>query len=82
MSTRTIAVDSAVYRRLAAAKREGESFSKLIDRLLAEVGNAHTTNDILRRLAHSPALSPEDAEVFLQVVAENRSDFTSACDRS
>ena len=73
MSTKTIAVDSQVYARLAAAKKEGESFSKAIDRLLAEVGDAHTGSDILRALGEVVPLSEEDAAVMLAVVEENRS---------
>jgi len=72
MSTKTIAVDSQVYARLAAAKKEGESFSKAIDRLLAEVGDAHTGSDILRGLAELAPLSDAEAETFLAVVAEDR----------
>lgn len=47
MSTKTIAVDSRVYERLAAARREGESFSKAIDRLLQEAAAFHTGGAIL-----------------------------------
>jgi len=36
MSTKTIAVEASVYERLANAKRPSESFTKVIDRLLAE----------------------------------------------
>jgi len=72
MSTKTIAVDARVYDRLAAMKREGESFSKLIDRLLTEVRAAHTGRDILRGLEASSPLSREDAETFLEIVAQNR----------
>jgi predicted CopG family antitoxin len=72
MSTKTIAVDSGVYERLAAAKREGESFSRVIDRLLTTASSAHTGKDILTELAGLPLLSPEDAETFLSIVAENR----------
>ena len=72
MSTKTIAVDSRVYERLSGVKREGESFSKVIDRLISEVGYAHTGGDILRRLATLPPLSEADSEVFLKVIAENR----------
>ena len=72
MSTKTIAVDSGVYARLASAKREGESFSRAIDRLLSEVGAAHTGGEILRGLAALTPLSEADAQVFLDVVAENR----------
>ena len=74
MSTKTIAVDSRVYERLASVKREGESFSKVIDRLITEVGTAHTGGHILLALTELPALSVEDSEAFMQVVDENRRD--------
>jgi predicted CopG family antitoxin len=72
MSTKTIAVDSRVYIRLAAAKREGESFSKAISRLLDTVGRAHTGEQILRELDDLPDLSYDDGETMLSAVAENR----------
>jgi len=72
MSTKTIAVDSRVYERLAAVKKVGESFSKAIDRLLREVRSAHTGGDVLRGLETVPPLSREEADVFLDVVEENR----------
>jgi predicted CopG family antitoxin len=72
MSTKTIAVDSRVYDKLAAEKRDGESFSRTIDRLIEEVGAAHTGRDIIRGLAGLPVLDDKDAEVMLAVVAENR----------
>lgn len=72
MSTKTIAIDSQVYARLAARKREGESFTRLLDRLLTEAAAAHSGSDILRGLATIPPLSPEDSRTFLKVVAENR----------
>ena len=72
MSTRTIAVDSQVYEQLAEAKREGESFSKAIDRLIREVGAAHMGRDVLRALEEIVLLLEEDAAVMLAVVEENR----------
>lgn len=72
MSTKTVALESSIYRRLAALKRDGESFSKVIDRLLSEVADAHTGRDILRSLGGLSRLTDEDAERFLAVVAENR----------
>lgn len=72
MSTKTIAVNTRVYDRLAAVKRRDESFSRVIDRLLTEVGAAHSGSDILRGLATVASLSRQDAESFLEVVAENR----------
>lgn len=72
MSTKTIAVDTRVYERLAAAKKEGESFSKAIDRLLAQSESASTGGDVLRGLDALPSLSAADSRVFMKVVAENR----------
>ena len=76
MSSKTIAVDTRVYEKLAGIKREGESFSKAIDRLIDQVGAAHTGRDILRGLASVEPLSYGDAEVMLSVVAENRDNET------
>jgi predicted CopG family antitoxin len=76
MSTKTIAVESQVYDRLARAKREGESFSKTIDRLLRQVGAAHTGRDILRAVEQVPPLPAEDAAVMLVVGEENRASET------
>ncbi len=72
MSTKTIALESSIYGRLAELKRDGESFSKVIDRLLSEVADAHTGRDILRSLEGFSCLTKSDAERFLAVVAENR----------
>jgi len=72
MSTKTIAVDSRVYERLAGEKKDGESFSKAIDRLLEEVSGAHTGRHILCGLGEILALPEQDAEAMLAVVRENR----------
>ena len=37
MATKTIGITEPVYNRLRAHKREGESFTELIDRLLDEI---------------------------------------------
>lgn len=76
MSTKTIAVESGVYERLADVKREGESFSKLIGRLLEQIGAAHTGRDILCGLREFSALAEADAEVMLTVVRESRETET------
>lgn len=72
MSTKTIALESSIYGRLAALKRDGESFSKVIDRLLAEVAEAHTGRDILRSLRAFSPLTESDAERYLAIIAEDR----------
>jgi len=76
MSSKTIAVDTRVYEKLAGVKREGESFSKAIDRLIDQVGAAHTGRDILQELSGVMPLSSDDAQVMLSVVAENRENET------
>ncbi len=76
MSSKTIAVDTRVYEKLAGVKREGESFSKAIDRLIDHVGQAHTGRDILSGLETVPQLSNDDAQVMLAKVAENRENET------
>jgi predicted CopG family antitoxin len=72
MSIKTIALDSRVYERLARVKEEGESFSKVVDRLLTEVESAHTGTDVLRGLASMPAISDAESKALLEVVAQNR----------
>jgi len=73
MSTKTIAVDARVYRKLAGLKQESESFSRLLDRLAEKVARDHTGNDILRRLGHGPpTLTAAEAEAMGSVVEQNR----------
>ncbi|MBI4704858.1 MAG: antitoxin VapB family protein [Deltaproteobacteria bacterium] len=73
MSTKTIAVDSRVYERLARLKGRSESFSKLLDRLAREVSTAHTGAGILAQLGHAPPpLDDEEARLMLAVSEGNR----------
>ena len=72
MSTKTIALESSIYQRLAALKGDGESFSKVIARLLSEVADAHTGRDILRSLGGFSPLTEGDAQRFLAIIAEDR----------
>jgi len=76
MSSKTIAVDTRVYEKLSGVKREGESFSKAINRLIDQVGAAYTGRDILQGLSGVVPLSYDDAQVMLSVVAENRENET------
>ncbi len=72
MSTKTIALDSRIYTRLAQHKRESESFSKAIDRILQHLEGDHTGRDILGRLQEMPSLSAQDARALLKEIAESR----------
>lgn len=72
MAIKTIAVDAAVYDRLATTKRTGESFSKAIDRLLTDASVANSGADILRRLEGFSPLPDEEADAYMAVIEENR----------
>ena len=76
MSTKTIAVESSAYARLAREKRESESFTKVINRLLATAAQAHTGSDIGSRLADLTPLDEADGEQMLAVVQQGREDET------
>jgi predicted CopG family antitoxin len=74
MSTKTIAVDSKVYERLAAAKHESESFSKAISRLLDKSEVTFSCGDILKAVQELSPLSDAESEIMLNVVRENRQE--------
>jgi predicted CopG family antitoxin len=74
MSTKTIAVESSVYARLAKEKRESESFTKVISRVLDAAEQAHTGVDILSHLSELRPLGADDAERMLAVVKEGRDE--------
>jgi len=76
MSTKNIALDSEIYRRLAAFKRESESFSHAVARMLDAVDAAHTGKDVLARLAGIPDISQEEADELLKAVEETRRQQT------
>ncbi len=73
MSTKNIALSSEVYEKLARAKGESESFSKVVDRILSQVSTRHTGADILEQLSRISGLSEEDADTMKKVVEANRS---------
>lgn len=72
MSTKTIAVDLAVYRKLSRVRRESESFSRAIDRLIDQVTTAHTGADVLSRLSAISPLSKGEARRMTEVIREHR----------
>lgn len=73
MSTKTIALDSKVYEKLAHIKNESESFSKLIDRLVEQKITSHTGAAILASLQkNSTSLTEEEAATMKTLVEQNR----------
>ena len=73
MSTKNIALNDEVYRKLARFKDESESFSKAVDRLIDCVATAHTGSDISQRLQDAPAaLLDEEYNRMKKVVESNR----------
>lgn len=66
MGTKTIGIKNGVYDRLAAEKREDESFTDTIDRLIETA-----TSDWRRGFGR---YSGEEGEVFEQIVTETRTD--------
>ena len=64
MGTKTIGIRDDVYQQLKARKRENESFTDLIDRLLDE-----TTTDWREEFG---TLSAEDGQELEQIVAASR----------
>jgi predicted CopG family antitoxin len=75
MSTKTIAVDVTVYRKLSDRKRESESFTRLLDRL-ADADTGHgTCADAVREAAEIWGKSDDtktDADKSEGVVRANR----------
>lgn len=69
MGTKTIGVREEVYERLKARKREDESFTDLVNRLLDE-----TTSDWREGFG---TLETDDADELEQLVAESRNRASS-----
>lgn len=65
MATKTIGIKEEIYERLKARKREGESFSDLVDRLLEEA-----TPDWREGFG---TLSDAESEELERIVEESRS---------
>lgn len=64
MGTKTIGVREDVYERLKARKREGESFTDLLDRLIDESSPEWRE--------HFGTLSPSEGDELEELVADSR----------
>ena len=76
MSTKNVALSTQVYERLARFKRESESFSRAIDRLISKAEGRHAGAEILKGLRDIRSLSDEEARQMEQVVEQNRAGET------
>lgn len=74
MSTKTIAVETSVYQKLAAAKGESESFTRTIDRLLASGAMRGTCAEAVEsaRAVWGAPLTPGEAQRMEEVLDGNR----------
>ena len=72
MSTKNIALDSRVYQKLARLKRESESFSKAIDRIITQAAKANTGREILTRLSEISPLGDEDGDKMQELIERAR----------
>ena len=75
MSIKTIAVGTEVYEKLAHRKRTGESFTKLIDRLLDHTASSGTCADAVREAAEIWGKSggqASEADQMEKVIRDNR----------
>lgn len=74
MSTKTIAVESAVYERLAREKRSSESFTKTIDRLIHSANSGTCAAAVVDAEAVWQAIGNDtDADRMEQILHLNRS---------
>jgi predicted CopG family antitoxin len=76
MSTKTIALETSVYEKLARRKRDGESFTKTINRLVETEAVSGTCEDAVHTASRIWKRPPtvSEIEAMEQVVRENRTD--------
>lgn len=74
MSTKTIALETRVYEKLARSKHDGESFTKTIDRLMEADAGRGTCADAVREASAiwKQAPGPSEVEAVEQVIKGNR----------
>lgn len=83
MSTKTIALELSVYEKLRRQKRESESFTRTIDRLIE---NSRRTFTCEAAVADASAvwgqgLSPEEEKTFNEVIESGRKDVSWKVER-
>jgi predicted CopG family antitoxin len=77
MAVKTITIDMEAYEKLAAEKKEGESFSQVIKRVLGARGM--TANALLKRI-EKVTLSNDTLDRIEEVVRDRERDLVQAPD--
>ena len=74
MSTKTVALESSVYEKLALQKRDSESFTKTINRLLDAAGTQGTCAEAVAaaRAIWGKPLDESERARFEDVIRSNR----------
>jgi predicted CopG family antitoxin len=73
MTTKNLAIREGVYRKLAEAKRQDESFSDVIDRLLEKRGSLLSLWGILSESKEIAQIEREVKEIRKKTVIRTRS---------
>jgi len=77
VAVKTITIDMEAYEKLAAEKKEGESFSQVIKRVLGARGM--TANALLKRI-EKVTLSDDTLDRIEEVVRDRERDLVQAPD--
>ena len=77
MAVKTITIDMEAYEKLAAEKKEGESFSQVIKRVFCARGM--TANALLKRI-EKVTLSDDTLDRIEEVVRDRERDLVQAPD--
>jgi predicted CopG family antitoxin len=77
MAVKTITIDMEAYEKLAAEKKEGESFSQVIKRVLGARGM--TANALLKTI-ETVTLSNDTLDRIEEVVRDRERDLVQAPD--
>jgi predicted CopG family antitoxin len=74
MSVKNVALDTRVYDKLAGLRKDSESFTKAIERLINQRQSAHTGKELLAWLAEFDELNEKEAKSILKIVNKARTE--------
>lgn len=78
MGKKTISIDAKIHRRLRSLKREGESFSKVLDRLTSHL-DSESSREVVPSYVKSE-ISPEEEEKSREKAVLDRESLWEALD--